>query len=142
MKENYEAQLKAFESLLATHGSKMFSVCNVYLMYYILFFCVCPNAKSKHDACFDRHTNNWICNEKDKVNSGAINNEEIETIKQGMEDQLRKFQQQQIEHEKLQKSLQILKLDNASEMQQMLIVTNEQLAKKDDELLRQRWVVQ
>ncbi|ETO04021.1 hypothetical protein RFI_33381, partial [Reticulomyxa filosa] len=75
-------------------------------------------------------------------NNGMISNEEFENVKGQLEVQLRRYQQQQIEHEKLQKSVQLLRMENASEMQQILITTNEQLAKKEDELLRLRWIVQ
>jgi len=63
-------------------------------------------------------------------------------VKKELEENLRRYQEQQIEQQKLQQSLQILKLENASEMQQILITTNERLAKKEDELLRLRWTVQ
>ncbi|ETO25723.1 hypothetical protein RFI_11409 [Reticulomyxa filosa] len=122
MKEKYELQLRGVEGILVNNGTEYFAV-----IYFFSFI-----QKKKKGSL----------KKKENVNKPGITNTELEKVKNEMEENLRRYQQQQIEQQRLQKSFEILKLEKASEMQEMLIRTNEQLAKKEDELLRLRWTVQ
>ncbi|ETO19553.1 hypothetical protein RFI_17677 [Reticulomyxa filosa] len=151
MKENYELQLKGLENLLATHGTKFIpvlsSAIHTYTLthsshsnFFLYIFMIISSTNKKKNKYNYIHIHIYIIYINN--NNVILSNEELEKVRREMEENLRKYQQQQIEQQKLQKSLEILKSENASEMQQILISSNEQLAKKDDELLRLRWTVQ